>query len=326
MDNDGGSRITLTAIVGFVLSISSGLTIAWLIDLLPIYDQEAKETGFTVWHNCPIPIPFAVTFYPDYNEFDREDVDGIDSLINIHVQATDAPDDDEALANAGCNFEFWTDHEVLNFQINHRDGQSTRDIQYLDFRARVASSGDQYVIEPDPVKFAGSLWMHVPDLTQRLSYTDRKISTYWAVFNSSYENRADPSDIRTATTGIVLPFENEAKRLFPRTMSLDSEGLEIYRSPERKFEGHLTQNFRTSAQFSHPRTDKVSQALLIAASTLFGAGISAMLEAFLASGILRLHRQTAQRVEKARPTARPRLKPSRLRRSYRSKRSRSRNE
>ena len=123
------------------------------------------------------------------------------------------------------------------------------------------------------------------------------------MFQLNSAANADPMNERDYSIGLVLPQGYEAKSLFPRDLRLNDDRIPIYRSKEETQNGRDTLGARASITFSHPLTERLAQALLICASTLFGVGISAMMEAFLASGVLRLHRDAVRHMADHGPKA-----------------------
>ena len=278
------SRLKLTVLVGMLITLVSAGVLVWLLGISLLSSTTDRSTiAFRVYANCPEPISASIA------------INAHEGLIWLALERPDLPASvDSKFRNAkkrtffsqcGVNVEFLDalDAAVIPGSISGDLWPgSTRPPpdQILEIRIdpNTGLSAFELIPEHNP-NFAGEILITPTELFARDSF-----GRFHMGVDTTIQNSAGMVEL---TTSLSLPEKSmQAEIIRPQPTSIGNTPIETYRffataSPNTE-KRWIDETYFIA--FVDPAKIQIREALLVLASTLLGAGISALLEAFLASG------------------------------------------
>ncbi len=290
-------RLRLTAMLGAGITLASSFTLLWLLGLPPFSTTSERSTiDLNVRSDCPAPINASVF------------IDASEELVLLRLEIDNIPNNFSTSQQNRVKRDFFNScsvHITSQGQINQAfvrgsisgDGREEgepepKDHELTQFKDK-NRVGTQIEIRPHELpRFAGEIQLFMPQLFARDSFGEYHIGADIHVGNDQ--------GIRDLKVGISLPEEKmQALVIRPQPASIGVIPVETYRfEAKSSFDSqHRWVDETFFITFNNPQQKQIREGVLILTSTLFGAGISALLEAFLAGGVSALLLQKKRRKE-----------------------------
>lgn len=292
-------RLRLTAAIGAAITLASAGVLVWLLGLTPFASTPDRSTvTLRVEADCPAPIAAAVNLRPSAD------------LVRLALELPDLPGRSDAGDRNAAKRRFFARCVVhVNYRGMLESAMIPGSISGDSLESGAAPPANQElevgidghvgnrVIELTPgdaPNFAGEML-----ITTKSSFARDSFGRFHVGLDVVVRNRNGMTDLEAS---ISLPEPRmQADVIRPQPVSIGNTPVETYRF--RTEASADTENRWIDATyfvgFVDPDKLQIREAALILASTLLGAGISALLEAFLAGG-------TAALLGKGRPDDGPR--------------------
>lgn len=278
-------RLRFTFVLGLVITAGSASVLVWLLGLFePSGKIDRSVLELQVHTRCAAALNAYVTVNTQKNyiyvNFLAPEPNAGGKILSM----------DSLLSERGipCGFAYFMDGDLssgvmadASFSI---EPNGTRVPLPTDTKYQFnTNNAGKYVIEIDTATspdFSGGLILNFES-----TYRSDGFSKYYTGLSLIVTN--SQGIIRNTVVNIGLPSETAlATAVRPEPQALQIDPVEAYHYRPTAAEdtyGHFVR-FNNFISFQEPGEGTIREALLILASTLFGAGISALLEAFLAGG------------------------------------------
>ena len=277
-------RLKLTAFIGALITFISAGVLIWLLGLVPFSTPPERSTvDFRVISDCPGQISASIS------------IDAFENLIRIALEIPDIP---SLVGRAAQNAQKWLFFSQCNVDVSflsaietaviprsisddtRPDGTNSPENQKLEVNFDKNSDRHYFKITPGSAKnFMGEILIKPTAVFAWDSFGQYHMGADILIRN-------DTGMVDLSTSFSLPKTSMQANIIRPQPVSIGNKPNETYRftataSPDSEFRW-IDQTYFIA--FDDPMKIQFREALLILASTLFGAGISALLEAFLAGG------------------------------------------
>jgi hypothetical protein len=286
---EGEIRIKLASILGVVCTLISAFGLAWLTKVISFYpDDLLQTTPVTIKMQSDVPLSVHYSYYIDYGNPETRQQPKQGTLINVSIVNRNDPDNLSGLINQNTKFEFHSKYKILSYKVSTSQGDVT-DKSQIKINTE-AIGGIEYSVSPDPKTFIGNISLFITDIAPETSFSERKLSIFSHMYNLSEYGKLNHQLKNEFRVSLILPNDHDAVSYAPFSFRKTDDS--IFTSDPEESLGHNSWGQALRMTFRNEQLSRLEQGLIIAFSTIFGAGISLIVEAFLAGGVILLHKNT----------------------------------